>query len=277
MIAIRRSRIVIWGPLFCLALLSLAWLQFGEDLRQTSLPLFTVPANNTNPGAAASFPSHNTTLIKFWDLVSKALIEAKPPCSLPEDEIKAPVTKFANLKKGSNVRPDLLELPQKDVDDLRDAHARFVAQIPQLAAQLPYVKGTRGIVTTATGEFLPILVVSLRMLRRTGSRLPIQVFVESKQVYEKDICEEVLPAMNATCFVLDNILDAIPQHVKIPAPRHQLRAFAMLFSSFDEMLLLDADSVTAEQPEKWLSAEPFISTGFVSWPDYVRFTASLPI
>ena len=134
---------------------------------------------------------------------------------------------------------------------------------------MPYVKGSRGIVATAQGEFLPILVVSLRMLRRTGSQLPVQVFVESRRVYEKRICEEVLPTLNATCVLLSDVWDAVPQRVEISSSRHQLKVFAMLFSPFDEMLLLDADSVATQSAEQWMNAEPFISTGFVAWPDYV--------
>ena len=280
MITIRRRRLIVWVPLFCLASLGFAWLQFRPGLRQRDFPLFTLPAkhnrnttsvgaNTTSIGGGPSLSQHDPALIPFWDSVSRVLLDAKPPCSLPEDEIKAPVTKFASLKKGSNARPDLLKLSQKDVESLRDARSRFVAQVPQLARQMPYVRGTQGIVTTAAGDYLPVLIVSLRMLRRTGSKLPVQVFVENWDVYEKDICEEVLPALNAQCFVVSDVLDAVPRHVEIATPRFQLRTFAMLFSPFDEMLLLDADSVTAEQPEQWLNAEPFILTGFVSWPDYV--------
>ena len=266
MMIFRRSRCLIWGPLFCLAWLGFAWL---IHLRQRPrFPTASVAANGTASGAKSLLTNHTSALRPFWDAVSKALLDAKPPCALPDDDIQAPAIKFAELKKGAD-RPDPLNIEQKDVDGLKGAHSRFVAQIPRLAPQLPYVKGSKGIVTTAAGEFLPTLVVSLRMLRRTGSKLPIQVLVENKQVYEKEICEEVLPAMNATCFLLSDVLDAVSQHVEISMPRFQMRVFAMMFSSFEEVLLLDADNIVVEKPVGWMSAEPFISTGFVSWPDYV--------
>ena len=271
MIVVRRSRILFWVPLFCLAFLSLAWLH----LRHQQLLPFSTSANKTVAEPATASPPLDPALIPFWDSVIKALLDAKPRCVLPDDPIKAPAKRFASLKKGSNDRPDLLRLTQDNVHNIRDAHSRFMVQIPRLAAQIPFKKDTRGVVTTAAGEFLPTLVVSLRMLRRTGSKLPVQVFVESRDVYEKEICEEVLPALNATCFLLSDVLGAVPQHIEISQPRFQLRSVAMLFSSFDDILLLDADAIVTEPPERWMSEEPFISRVFVSWPDYVTFSITM--
>ena len=275
MITFRKSRFLIWVPLFCLALLGLASFLRGrlrqqrEQQPQSQPPPLFSSADIFATDANSSHVVHNAALLSYWDSVSKALLDTKPPCPLPNEPIQAPVEKFAKITKASNNRPDLIELSQEDVDKLRDAHSRYVAQISQLAGDMPYLKGSRGIVATAQGDSLPILVVSLRMLRRTGSEIPVQVFVESERVYEKKICEEVLPALNATCVILSAILDAVPQRIEIYAPRHQLKAFAMLFSTFDEMLLLDADSVAAQSAEQWMTAEPFMTTGFVGWPDYV--------
>ncbi len=151
---------------------------------------------------------------------------------------------------------------------MRDAHARFVSQIPELASKLPYARGTQGIVVAASGALLPVFLVSLKMLRRTGSILHVELFMESKKEYEKEICELVLPPMNATCLILSEILDAVPQRLEMS--RYQLKALALAFSSFDNVLLLDADNLPVEQPEHLLNSELFLSKGFVSWPDYVR-------
>ena len=151
---------------------------------------------------------------------------------------------------------------------MRDAHARFVSQIPELAPKLPYTKGKQGIAVAASGTLLPVFLVSLKMLRRTGSILPVQVFMETKKQYERDICEVVLPPLNATCMILSDVMEAVPQ--KLQMSRYQLKSLALAFSSFDDVLLLDADNLPVEQPERLLNSEPFSSTGFVSWPDYVR-------
>lgn len=246
-------------------LFSLICLIFRRHLGWLHKP-FTAATNGTSADEVPPSP-FQPGLIDFWDATSRALVEAKPDCSLPTERIEAPLNEFASLKKGFDFRPDLLKISQQDVDQMRDAHARFVAQIPELAQKLPYETGTQGVVVAASSALLPVFLVSLKMLRRTGSILPVEVFMESKNNYEKEICEIVLPPMNATCMILSEILEAVPQRLKMS--RYQLKALALAFSSFDEVLLLDADNLPVQQPEHLLNSEPFPSKGFVSWPDYV--------
>ena len=247
---------------------TLALLVFSGRPRWLHHP-FTAVSNDTSTDGVPPSPFY-PGLIEFWDATSRALIEAKPDCTLPTDPVQAPLNEFASLKKDFDFRPDLLQMPQQDVDKMRDAHAHFVAQIPELAPKLPYAKGTQGIAVAASGALLPVFLVSLKMLRRTGSVLPVEVFMESKKQYEKEVCEIVLPPMNATCMILSDILDGVPQ--KLQMSRYQLKALALTFASFDNVLLLDADNIPVEQPEHLLNSEPFSSKGFVSWPDYVRNT-----
>ncbi len=105
------------------------------------------------------------------------------------------------------------------------------------------------------------------MLRKTGTILPVEVYMESQAVYETELCEDVFPRLNATCLLLSDILDGGPQKVKIS--KNQLGAFAILFSSFEDILLLDANNLVTERPDNLFSAEPFLSRGLVLWPDYV--------
>lgn len=268
-------RLIVLLPLIVLALLSFAWLRHGGDNTRANIRvpnLFSPTANATN-ATVIPHPSDDATLIAFWADLSVALQEAAPKCALPTNPIEAPINSFASVGKDFNYRPDLLVLPPEDVTDLKDAHTKYVAKTQELAPRLPYAKGTRGIVTTAAGEFMPPLIVSLRMLRRTGSKLPVEVFMENSAVYEPEICEAVLPKLNATCKVMTEILDTGPTKVEIS--RYQLKAFAMLLSSFDEVLLLDADNIALEAPENLMAEEPFVRKGFVSWPDYVRLLLHL--
>lgn len=268
MISIRRSRTIVLPVL----LFSLICLTFNSHLRWLYHP-FTSASNSKSADDVPSSPFY-PGLVEFWDATSRALVQAKPDCSLPTDPIQAPLNEFASLNKSFDFRPDLLDIPQRDVDIMRDAHARFVSRIPELAQKLPYAKGTQGIVVAASDALLPVFLVSLKMLRRTGSILPVEVFMETKKQYEKEICEIVLPPMNATCMILSEILEAVPE--KVEMSRYQLKSLALALSSFEDVLLLDADNIPIEQPEHLLNSEPFSSTGFVSWPDYVRITETHP-
>ena len=267
----RRVRIGLLAAVIALALLDFAWPRWRGRRSGPHFPPFIPLTNDTiTPNATTASPGYQPGLAEFWDSFSKAAAEAKPNCQigLPPDFQGVPINSFQNIKADFNYRPDIVKVSPEDVDDLRNAHSRFVARIPELVPQLPFVKGTKGIVTTASDSFMPVLIVSLRALQRTGTKLPVEVFMESEAVYEKEVCEVILPTLNARCLVLSKILDAVPNKVQVS--RYQLKALSMLFSSFDEMLLLDADNFAMEKPEDLFSTEPFVSKGFVSWPDYVR-------
>ena len=268
----RKLRIGLLTAVIALALLDFAWPHLGGGQDEPEFPALIPLANvSITPDPPTVSPGYQSGLVEFWDLFSKAVAEAKPNCQLglPPDFQGVPINSFSNLKPDFNYRPDLIKLSPGDVDDLRDAHSRFVARLPELVPQLPFAKGTKGIVTTASDNFMPVLIVSLRALQRSGTKLPVEVFMESQTVYEKEVCEVILPTLNARCLVMSEILDAVPNRVQVS--KYQLKVLSMLFSSFDEMLLLDADNFVMEQPENLFSTEPFVSKGFVSWPDYVRF------
>ena len=219
--------------------------------------------------------------LSFWVTLAPILEETRPlipklPPTGPSTGIEALINHFANLPVGYERHQDLLRIPDRDVGQMQDAHTAYVQRTADLAAKLPFKKGTKGIVTTAVGPFLPILVVTLRMLRRTGSKLPVEVFVESWESYEKAACEEILPTLNARCLVLSDVLATTPNDIE--PSKYQVKAFALLMSSFEDILLLDADSIPMEKPDGMLSSEPFSSTGLVTWPDYVsRFQSILEI
>lgn len=271
----RKVRLGLLAAIVALALLHFAWLRLMGRRDKPQFPtLIPLTNDSITPDPTAVSPGYQPGLKDFWDSFSKAVVEAKPngQVGLPPDFQGVPINSFANLKKDFNYRPDLIQLSPEDVDDLRNAHSRFVARIPELAPQLPFAKGTKGIVTTASDSFMPVLIVSLRALQRSGTKLPVEVFLESQAVYEKEVCEVILPTLNARCLVISEILDAVPN--KIQVSKYQLKVLSMLFSSFDEMLLLDADNLAIEKPEDLFSTEPFLSKGFVSWPDYWASTAS---
>jgi alpha 1,2-mannosyltransferase len=169
-------------------------------------------------------------------------------------------------------RPDLLLMPHNYVDVMREAHNGFVANIKFMrdadrqSLKIPCTPGTRGIVSAAGGSYLVVFVISLRMLRRTGSTLPVQVFLANLEEYEPHICNVVLPELNAKCVVLSQILDAAPATVEIS--HYQYKILSILFSSFEEVLFLDSDAFPVQDPEALFDSEPFTTTGLVLWPDF---------
>jgi alpha 1,2-mannosyltransferase len=169
--------------------------------------------------------------VGFWRRFTAVLREHAPasasPIRLSDSNLDI------NFAAEDRHRPDLLLMPHNYVDVMREAHNGFVANIKFMrdadrkSLKIPYTPGTRGIVSTAGGSYLVVFVISLRMLRRTGSTLPVQVFLASLEEYEPHICNVILPELNAKCVVLSQILDAVPATVKIS--RYQYKILSILF------------------------------------------------
>ncbi|KAN0079707.1 Mannosyltransferase putative domain containing protein [Elaphomyces granulatus] len=161
-------------------------------------------------------------------------------------------------------------MTDEDLSQTQRAHAAFVANIAADHPSLYYYPGTRGVVTTAGPDQLPLVVINLRMLRRTGSTSPVEVFLSSPREYEPFICEIVLPSLNAQCLILSDILgDDVGSFFMI-----QNKCVAILFSTFEEVLFLDADVFAVQNPDPLFDSEPFKSYGYVVWPDFWASTAS---
>ncbi|RMD43309.1 hypothetical protein DV735_g1856, partial [Chaetothyriales sp. CBS 134920] len=164
-------------------------------------------------------------------------------------------------------RPDKLQMTQPQLDEMALSHKNFVSKLKERHYTLPYNTGTRGIVTTAGGPYLAVALVSIRMLRRTGSHLPVEVFLGSQDEFDPEICGVVMPLFNARCIVLHDIFkQAGLGHVEID--KYQYKIMAIMFSSFEDVLFLDSDCFPVLAPDDLMISEPFNTTGLVLWPDY---------
>ncbi|PWY70543.1 nucleotide-diphospho-sugar transferase [Aspergillus eucalypticola CBS 122712] len=223
----------------------------------------------------ASCRSQNTTTStsheQFWTEFHPMLVASEPYANSPTRIRNAESEGFD--PKNTDPLPDLLRLSKEDVSAMRIAHSKFLDMLKQTPPKLHYQAHTRGLVSTAGGSYLPVLVISLRMLRQSGSNLPMEVFLASWDEYDGYVCQVVLPSLNAQCVVLSEILDAVTDS-KASIEKYQYKIFAMMFSSFEEILFLDADAFALQDPEVLFKSEPFSSKGLVTWPDFWRPTTS---
>jgi alpha 1,2-mannosyltransferase len=207
--------------------------------------------------------------IAFWKDFAPLLESGAPDCPPPSRLGTAEAQPFSYKP---TERYDVLSMPDGDVTKMQKAHEKFVEGLHGKAAKLVYIPGSRGLVTTAGGAYLPVFAVSLRMLRRKGTTLPMEVFLADEKEYESHMCENVFPELNAKCVILSEIMEAVPHAIKIS--HYQYKLFAMIFSSFDEALFLDSDAFTVLDANYLFTKEPFISNGLVTWPDYWASSAS---
>lgn len=216
------------------------------------------------------YPSYE--LRTFWKTFSKELINARPNAARPKAmPVDNPNIGFSTIKPDTN-RLDALKMSKDDVNALAESHSQIKKWIHNNSTLLPYRKGTQGLVTIGGEGYMPMLVVSLRMLRRTGSTLPVEVFLPSEASYERRICEEVLPSLDAKCLLLSSLTLKTAAAADIRG--YQYKIFALLFSSFEDVVFVDSDCWPVYDPRELFVMEPYTRYGLVTWPDYWASTAS---
>jgi alpha 1,2-mannosyltransferase len=212
-------------------------------------------------------------LVVFWRQLLSAMMRTRP--QIPPIEIKHPVGDREidpNAPNREGRRPDRIEMMDWDLAAMKRSHSEYTTQARQLAPRLPYQKGSKGIVMTAGGPYFGIAVTSLLMLRRTGTQLPVQLFLDSGKDYNEEICENVLPSLGAECIIMEKLWEATPGMPKLE--KFQFKVFAILFSSYQEVLFLDADCWPVRKPDYLFTSEPYHSRGLVTWPDFWLSTSS---
>ena len=79
--------------------------------------------------------------------------------------------------------------------------------------------------------------------------MPIEVFIPKIEEYESDLCNRILPELDARCIYMKNQLmnpnkDNLDSFAnKFEFKGYQYKALAILLSSFENVLLLDSDNI----------------------------------
>lgn len=202
---------------------------------------------------------------KFWRSLYQIILNNDPNCKNLPDPVVPQKLDIGFDPTHDHKRPDILYMEAADIKRMREAHSNFVSDMKHMPA-MPYEAGTRGIVMTGGFNQLPVLVISVRMLRRAQSDLPVEVFVADRAEWDDQICNVVLPSLNAKCLLFSDIFHAANTGVSID--RFQYKIMAILFSSFEEVLLLDSDAFPIHNPLPLFEEEPFKSNGLIVWPDF---------
>lgn len=221
-------------------------------------------------------PPNSKEAIDFWREVAKAVLAGKPSFT----EVKrlnddVPWIEFKRENQDSK-RPELLDVSPKEIDELKQIHAKAKETFAHLAPRLPFVRGTRGIISTANNDALAIQTSALWMMRSSGSTLPVEVWFFDYESWEDDVCNEIYPSLGAKCmFMIDYIPPDLGEWSKLlMGNKFVFKTLTILFSSFEQTLFLDCDAFPVLNPDSIFETEPFNSTGLVLWPDYWANTAS---
>ncbi|KAJ2892036.1 putative MNN2-type II membrane protein [Zalerion maritima] len=245
------------------------------DLQPSSFSKIVATAATT-PKSDGKIPESDTTEESygtgFWQDLAGALSQAEPNATRLRTLGKLQREQFDPHAENPLLGVDKIKIRQGQEKWLKHYHAEFVESTKTLAPKLPFTRGSRGIVITADTKYLGVAITTLLMLRRSGSKLPVELFLNGAEDRDRDLCNQALSSqLNTTCLNMDDCFRLLDARWKNPFPqltRFQFKVFALLFSSFQDVLFLDADCFPVHNPDHLLRAEPFASHGLVTWPDF---------
>ncbi len=150
---------------------------------------------------------------------------------------------------------------------LQNAGTALERFLPTIPAYPGRYQG-RGIVICGGGaRYFACAWVCIKMLRRLGCALPIQLWHLGANELDERMGALVAP-LGVEC------VDALTVRKAFPARRISggwpLKPYAVLHSPFREVLLLDADNVPVTNPAFLFGAPQFRASGAVFWPDYAQ-------
>lgn len=153
----------------------------------------------------------------------------------------------------------------EDIIILRENWKDFVTRIPKYKKKL---KG-KGIVFTAGGvSYVTCAIVSITMLREKGCQLPIELWYLGNELSSEVI--DIFEGLNVTCCDFRDV-------GSVNLSGYMLKPLAIINSSFEEVLFLDADNNCVSDPTNLFSSPGYQETGALFWPDYWKTSKKNPI
>jgi len=122
----------------------------------------------------------------------------------------------------------------------------------------------RGIVIPAGGpRYFPSAWVCIRTLRDLGCELPVELWYVGEGEMDAEMRSLVAP-LGVTCVDAEQVARLHPVRFVTGWP---LKAFALQYSGFREVLLLDADNMPLVDPTFLYEEQEYRSSGAIFWPD----------
>ena len=147
----------------------------------------------------------------------------------------------------------------------RETHKKLLSKLPSYPTGR--FKG-RGVVILAGGRYSEFAATSVGMLREVGSLLPVEIWSKDHSEEFDEWCSEV-KAEGMACRRLADYMDM--GSLKNP---YQWKVFTLLYSTFAEVLFLDADSMPVKNPDVIFDSEIYKEKGVILWPDYWKHTGT---
>lgn len=143
----------------------------------------------------------------------------------------------------------------------REKATNFIQTIPRYPG---HFEG-RGIVITGGGKYFVSAYITIRVIRHIGCTLPIELWHLDGEMDDEMI--GMVAEHNGSCHNASELARGTNYFLDHWWKGWQLKAFALLHSSFREVLMLDADSYPTKDPSFVFEWTPYKETGSIIWPD----------
>jgi hypothetical protein len=151
------------------------------------------------------------------------------------------------------------------------------ARFEEAAANIPVMPhfDGRGIIITAGGPFVPSAYVGIRMLRKLGVKLPIEIW----HAGEDEIPSWARRAMLSWDVQLFDVMQYCPERPLSEMRGWPIKPAALMFSKLREVLFLDADCFPLVSPEFLFDSREYRESRALFWPDnqFHKLIAGAPI
>lgn len=168
---------------------------------------------------------------------------------------------------------DIVRFENDRFQDFQTKHDAIVLQLRLLSTPPPHIFRGDGIVLSAGGAYFAGAMVAIAQIRETGSKLPIEVMINTAEEYDKDLCDTLKNTFNAQCVIIEDEIG--PDMLKkLRLSKFQLKILGLLVTSFENVIALDADNMPLMNPDSLLLSPQYLDTKFLLWPDLWQRTVS---
>lgn len=217
-------------------------------------------------------------LSDYSDILNENRLSFPHPERITTNSGKPVIWKTEFLDKGFETLSEkrLREIMHFDslfVKDLRIKHSRVVNS---LLSEFPEgLYNGEGYVMVGGGKYTWFAFLSIQSLRKSGAKLPLELMIPNEADYEPYLCNEVLPKQyNARCVTFASIYGKSVLKKFGQVQGYQIKSFALLGSSFENVLYLDSDNFAVKNPDYLFQSNLFKKYQMITWPDFWRRTSS---
>ncbi|CAI4055128.1 hypothetical protein SKDZ_02G1200 [Saccharomyces kudriavzevii ZP591] len=257
-----------------------SYLQDYLDSHSNKHPSTDAPVTDDSSSSKVNDNAATRKLKDFYDKVFNFLILDSPTgksarnygkaCLLNGDIGDRPDQYEELHKLSAKQLSKCLELSPDEISRLTKSHKDYVEHIATLLLPKGTYKGS-GIATVGGGKFSLMAFLIIKTLRNRGTNLPVEVLIPPGDEGETEFCNKILPKYNSKCIYVSDILP-VETIKKFHFEGYQFKSLALIASSFENLLLLDADNFPIKSLDNIFNEEPYVSTGLVMWPDFWRRT-----